>query len=104
MANVGTTVAVIGACTIVSAGQAGARRRSGRISLIMRALPRHERKGNGPVSAELKVPPPALTLLAKKNNGVIPFNSVYETIDGRKTVVAHGTRDMPIWGDRFESR
>jgi hypothetical protein len=47
------------------------------------------------------VPPPDLTVLAKKNNGVFPFNSVYEIIDGRKTVVAHGTRDMPIWGDRY---
>ena len=42
-----------------------------------------------------------MTVLAKKNNGVFPFNSVREIIDGRKTVVAHGTRDMPIWGDRY---
>jgi hypothetical protein len=39
--------------------------------------------------------------IAKKNNGVFPFDSVYEIIDGRKTVIAHGTRDMPIWGDRY---
>jgi mono/diheme cytochrome c family protein len=58
-------------------------------------------KGNGPVSAELKMQPPDLTVLAKKNNGVFPFNSVYETIDGRKAVIAHGTREMPIWGDRY---
>ena len=24
--------------------------------------------------------------------------SVYETIDGRKVIAAHGTREMPIWG------
>ena len=24
-----------------------------------------------------------------------------EIIDGRKAVIAHGTRDMPIWGDRY---
>jgi mono/diheme cytochrome c family protein len=29
-------------------------------------------KGNGPVSEQLKVPPPDLTLLAKKNNGGLP--------------------------------
>jgi hypothetical protein len=34
-------------------------------------------------------------------SGLFPFNSVYEIIDGRKTVMAHGTRDMPIWGDRY---
>ena len=29
------------------------------------------------------------------------MNSVYEIIDGRKSVIADGTRDMPIWGDRY---
>ena len=35
------------------------------------------------------------------NNGVFPTNAVYETIDGLKTIPAHGTREMPIWGERF---
>ena len=39
-----------------------------------------------------------MTVLAKKNNGVFPVSSVYETIDGRKVIAAHGTREMPIWG------
>jgi len=39
-----------------------------------------------------------LTKLSKKNNGVFPFARVYETIDGRQLVRAHGTREMPIWG------
>jgi mono/diheme cytochrome c family protein len=55
-------------------------------------------KGNGPVSGELKVAPADLTVLAKKNNGVFPVNAVYDTIDGRKLIAAHGTREMPIWG------
>jgi mono/diheme cytochrome c family protein len=58
-------------------------------------------KGNGPISDQLKIPPADLTTLAKNNNGVFPTNAVYETIDGRKTISAHGTREMPIWGDRF---
>ncbi len=58
-------------------------------------------KGNGPVSSQLKVPPPDLTVLVKKNNGVFPVKSVYEVIDGRQAVLAHGTRDMPIWGNRY---
>ena len=58
-------------------------------------------KGNGPVSSQLKVPPSDLTVLAKKNNGVFPVKSVYEVIDGRQAVLAHGTRDMPIWGNRY---
>ena len=58
-------------------------------------------RGNGPVSEQLKVPPSDLTMLAKNNNGVFPTNAVYETIHGSKTVAAHGTREMPIWGERF---
>ena len=60
-----------------------------------------EGKGNGPVSGQLKVPPPDLTVLAKKNNGVFPVSRVYEIIDGRQAVIAHGTRDMPIWGFQY---
>jgi hypothetical protein len=55
-------------------------------------------KGKGPLSEQLKVPPADLTVLAKKNNGVFPVSYVYEIIDGRKVIAAHGTREMPIWG------
>ena len=58
-------------------------------------------KGTAQVSSQLKVPPPDLTVLAKENNGVFPVKSVYEVIDGRQAVLAHGTRDMPIWGNRY---
>ena len=58
-------------------------------------------KGNGPVSKELKTAPTDLTVLAKNNNGVFPYDMVYETIDGRHTISSHGTREMPIWGYRF---
>lgn len=59
-------------------------------------------KGDGPVSKELKTPPADLTALAKNNNGVFPYDMVYQMIDGRNTSVAsHGTREMPIWGYRF---
>ena len=33
---------------------------------------------------------------------MFPFGRVYEVIDGRKTVAAHGSRDMSVWGDRFK--
>ncbi len=60
-------------------------------------------KGKGPVSEQLKVAPSDLTILAKKNSGVFPISAVYETIDGKRSIVAHGTRDMPIWGELFTS-
>jgi mono/diheme cytochrome c family protein len=104
MANVGTTVAAIVAFAIVSGGQAVAEVLDpGKAEYHSSCAPCHgmDGKGNGPISAELKAMPPDLSVVAKKNNGVFPFNSVYEMIDGRKTVIAHGTRDMPIWGDRY---
>jgi len=55
-------------------------------------------KGKGPLSEQLKVAPTDLTVLAKKNNGVFPVSAIYEVIDGRKEIAAHGTRDMPVWG------
>ena len=46
-----------------------------------------------------------VTTLSKRNGGVFPFVRVYETIDGRNEVQAHGTtRDMPIWGREFTAQ
>lgn len=62
-------------------------------------------KGNGPVSNELKTHPADLTILAKNNNGMFPYDTVYKIIDGRNsTITSHGTREMPIWGYRIGPR
>jgi hypothetical protein len=58
-------------------------------------------KGDGPYVKFLKVKPKSLTTLAKNNQGVFPFRYVYDVVDGRKHISAHGSRDMPIWGDRY---
>ena len=58
-------------------------------------------QGNGPLTVLLKVRPPDLTDLAARNGGKFPFDYVMRIIDGRVTVGPHGTRDMPVWGDRF---
>lgn len=50
----------------------------------------------------LKVTPPDLTLLSKKNGGTFPLERVYSVIDGRQQVTAHGPRDMPIWGKDYQ--
>jgi mono/diheme cytochrome c family protein len=59
--------------------------------------------GNGPVSRDLKIKVPDLTILAKNNRGVYPLDDVLATIDGRRLVRAHGDRDMPVWGDNFRA-
>lgn len=59
-------------------------------------------KGNGPLSQYLKATPADLTVLAKKNGGVFPLSDVYDAIYGIKTIVTHGSRDMPTWGLRYD--
>lgn len=49
----------------------------------------------------LTVTPTDLTQLSRQNKGQFPFWRVYRIIDGREEVKAHGSRDMPIWGDAF---
>ena len=58
-------------------------------------------KGDGPYKPFQTKSPSDLTTLAKANNGVFPYQRVYEVIDGRKPVGAHGPSDMPIWGARY---
>ena len=57
--------------------------------------------GEGPYSGYLNKAIPDLTTLSKRNGGVFPFARVYETIDGRQALVAHGPKEMPIWGPRY---
>jgi mono/diheme cytochrome c family protein len=57
--------------------------------------------GEGAGVEFLKTTPPDLTTLSKKNGGVFPYERVIMVIDGRKLVSGHGSRDMPIWGDRY---
>ncbi len=40
--------------------------------------------------------------MARNNGGVFPFVRVYESIDGRVALRAHGSRDMPVWGDVYK--
>ena len=47
---------------------------------------------------------PNLTTLSSRNGGVFPFARVYETVDGRSEVQAHGPRDMPVWGKEFSTQ
>jgi mono/diheme cytochrome c family protein len=58
-------------------------------------------KGDGPLVEFLKQTPSDLTTLSKNNGGVYPQDKVYEWIRDPMRVRAHGTTEMPIWGDRY---
>jgi mono/diheme cytochrome c family protein len=59
-------------------------------------------RGNGPVAESLRNLPADLTVLASRNNDSFPSERVAAVLRGTsRTVVAHGTRAMPIWGPMF---
>jgi mono/diheme cytochrome c family protein len=60
-------------------------------------------RGNGPYKPFLTKVPTDLTVLSRANNGVFPNQKVYETIDGRLDVAAHGPREMPVWGADYRT-
>ena len=60
--------------------------------------------GNGPYAGMLTKKPSDLTMLRKNNNGVFPVDNTYSVIDGRFAVDVHGSRDMPVWGIRYNAK
>jgi mono/diheme cytochrome c family protein len=60
-------------------------------------------KGGGPAAAALKVPPPDLTVLARRQNGVFPASEVETIIRGATGTAAHGSDEMPVWGPIFRA-
>ena len=60
-------------------------------------------KGHGPAAPALKQPPSDLTQLSKQNEGKFPDFRVANAIQGDSVILAHGTREMPVWGDVFRS-
>jgi mono/diheme cytochrome c family protein len=59
--------------------------------------------GDGPVAESLTPKPADLTRLKEKYGGRYPLDEVMRAIDGRRTIRAHGTSAMPVWGEVFEA-
>ena len=60
-------------------------------------------RGQGIMGRHLSTQPSNLRHLAQRSGGKFPFWEVYRVIEGRGVVPGHGTREMPIWGDRFRA-
>jgi mono/diheme cytochrome c family protein len=60
-------------------------------------------KGTGPAAASMKIPPTDLTLLSKNNGGTFPANHVATVLQFGVENPAHGSAQMPIWGDLMRS-
>lgn len=62
-----------------------------------------EGKGNGPAAAALKTVPADLTKISARNGGMYPEVKVKRYIEGLDQISAHGSRDMPVWGQVFRT-
>ena len=60
-------------------------------------------KGGGPAADALKKAPADLTQISRKAGGKFPEIHVMRVIKGDDAVGAHGSRDMPVWGELFRS-
>ena len=58
-------------------------------------------KGNGPAAEALRVAPPDLTILARKNENNYPYDRVKSAIVGDVRLPSHGSKEMPVWGELF---
>lgn len=54
--------------------------------------------GDGPMADIMITKPADLTTIARRYGGDFPDQAIHEMIDGRHVPLAHGTREMPIWG------
>jgi len=62
-----------------------------------------EARGDGPMADLFDPRPSNLTLLSRQNDGFFPYGTVFDSIDGRSEVAAHGPRDMPVWGEALQA-
>jgi mono/diheme cytochrome c family protein len=60
-------------------------------------------KGNGPAAKALTKAPADLTTIAKRHDGNFSQKDVEDMILGKREMLSHGTREMPIWGPVFMS-
>jgi mono/diheme cytochrome c family protein len=61
-------------------------------------------RGGGPAARALVMPPSDLTRIAARRGGKFPHDEIAQKIDGRFEVIAHGSREMPVWGVHLADR
>ncbi|MBM4255047.1 MAG: c-type cytochrome [Deltaproteobacteria bacterium] len=58
--------------------------------------------GNGPVAPALAIKPTDLRTITTRHSGEFPRERLGRVIAGDEVIAAHGTRVMPIWGERLQ--
>jgi len=60
-------------------------------------------EGNGPAAVGMRAKVPGLRALSERNGGQFPADAVARHIDGRDRPEAHGSLQMPVWGEIFKA-
>ena len=58
-------------------------------------------RGDGPAGVALRARPADLTQIAARRGGRFPDGEIAQFVDGRFAIAAHGSREMPVWGEVF---
>lgn len=58
--------------------------------------------GNGPVAPYLTTKPSDLTTITERQHGQFPEDQILRIITGEENPPGHGTRTMPVWGERLQ--
>lgn len=61
-------------------------------------------RGDGIAGTFMRPKPPDLTTLAERNQGEFPAGKLASYIDGTTAVGAHGSSEMPVWGEVLRER
>jgi mono/diheme cytochrome c family protein len=98
LAAAASVIVLFGAPTTASAGS------EGRVLFGSYCVACHgaDARGDGPVAAKLRTQPSDLTRLGRRFGTPINRDKVARYIDGRVDVLAHGPRNMPVWGQRLQ--
>jgi mono/diheme cytochrome c family protein len=77
----------------------------GRVTYRVYCINCHGAKGagDGTLAEMLTTKPADLTKLKSANDGKYPADQVRDIIDGRTGVRGHGMKEMPVWGDVFQT-
>jgi mono/diheme cytochrome c family protein len=60
-------------------------------------------KSGGRIAPVLRRQPPDLTRLSRQHGGVFPYSHVVSVLRFGARNAEHGSADMPIWGEMFET-
>jgi len=60
-------------------------------------------RGSGPAAPALKSVPADLTHLAAQNQGKFPDDKMFLLLTTPRDIAAHGSEEMPVWGDLLKS-